>query len=673
MSFLVTGLIGKLKESKVLNKLDLYSYLLQGPQWIIERNLRNYLRKGNFKSQFSFGLMLKNNKWYIVQQGNKVDKNIILGDYNLRINENKKEKIIVKDNNFEIHQSIFDFILTKIYAFLHSKGYTRPIEVRSFMNRFSKNVLSKRNELIERKSSKIKISRNETLTREFTLHEALSLKIFSFYTINQFILLIHPRYEVMENSLIFPYSNPKFSELKQDWTKYFKWDGKDLLKKSEKLLNLLKSFLQDLNFIEDINFSTNENLEFNFLKNLKFIFEENSIELSKHVKVDDFLRKNIFQKLKRINPLDINIYFDDNIENIYLEKIRNELTFQFPIRIIKEYNLENFLENSLDIKNPSLIILNNNLGYNGYHKVIKYYKLNYPHKIIMNSTLNQYYHSKNQDILIQIILPLIHRKDGDLIWKMDNQSFKIKIGIYLPNIYNRFISNMISCYNFNNKLKLQIEFIYKGNEEVVQTTILNCLSKILIKNQGNGKHLKILLMFYQMLPKNYRKIISNIEKNFDVSISFVVIDDINQGRILYTYDNLNDEFNPPRGLYIKIGKTQEKESYLLVTTGYPDISNKKNEEYIKNSNKEKENDRGEKIKVNHKKIGFTRPIRIDIYKRNNNNNDLEILEEIYNSSYLHPTSLTQTSLPIELFSVLKVKKLITFTRLNQEGIRGGIL
>ena len=243
MKYEILGIFGQFK------KISFNIAKLIGVEWTFSVDLRDKLRKGDFKSKFPFGLLKMDGTYYVLLLEKSIDfsDSICIGDYQFMI-DNELFDVDFDYKDREHTDGFYDYILTETYLYFSTIDFIKPNEVKSFLNRFSKNVMSKRNFPIKEKEFNFEISPTEVLKRKFVLYEALSIKIHEGPEEGSILLTLFPRHEIMEDGLAFPFDHPLYEELQEEWKQDIKWDGTKLKKTGIQLIETLFKHLKKLSY-----------------------------------------------------------------------------------------------------------------------------------------------------------------------------------------------------------------------------------------------------------------------------------------------------------------------------------------------------------------------------------------------------------------------------------------
>jgi len=616
--------------------------------------LRKSLREGDFKSHVPFGFIQKeDDRWYqVVCEEYKENFVVQVGDANIYFSEeylkNKVKVISLKKSYiYRIGDGLADLLLTTIYINSTQLKFEHPRKVRSFFNKRSKGILSRRNEVVASE----KIEKDYEPNRFFTLHEALSLKAWSLD--EETVLLIpFPRYEIRENQFTFPMIDV-MKELKEKWSNFLVQNSHSIFLSLEKEMKELQQLLMKLDLIENVD-KTNSKVNFGNL-NLSDIVLNN--EKKSTIKIDiETEAEDIFRLSLREIELpkeDIIVITDSSFNNQMYADIQaflNDFSNITKSKItLHNKNIVEFLDtfNRKSISKPILFIINSKLsGLNGIYKYIKAKLKTLPHKVLLYKTIHEYCKNSSEDIIFQNYLPLLHRTLGFQPWYTSNMKFNYVLGCVESSRMGGSVSVCASTNFIRNRLEINCSYEYRYKDHF---GILKKQIATIFKNKKFKEEDKILILIKKMVlskPEITGQVLKKENGlNNDIIVSY--IDDKEQGRII---KKSSSDLNPIRGAYCNIGENKYLKNYLLITTGFPDISDEKN-------------------------IGFTRPILTQICKEDIENTDNltydDILQMILDLSYMHPTSFSQSRLPLPLHSSIKLQELQPiFEKEQRENIKG---
>jgi len=619
--------------------------------------LRKSLREGDFKSEsdISFGLIQqKDEKNYrFVCYEYEKDFLIQIGDANIYFEKESLKNSVQASSLDSIENNIIgdglaDLLLTNIYINSEQMEFEHPSKVRSFFNKRSKGILSRRNKYVDRET----IANDYDKTRIFTLHEALSLKAWALDE-KTVLIIPFPRYEIREKEFTFPLREI-VDILRRKWSKYLNQNSQSIQETLEKEIKGLTNLLEITGFVEEIS-EANLDVRFENLNLSKIVLnnKENSlIEISSEIETEDSFRKALKEielpkeEIMVVKNSTFNNQMKETIQSFFhdfakITKCRIRFYNHGIIEYIDQFNREK------TSSKPLLFLVHDELyGSNGLYKRIKTNLNPIPHKVLRYKTIEEYNKNLSNDIIFHNYLPLIHRTSGFIPWYTSNKKFNFVLGCVESSRMGGSVSVCATTIFHENSLRTHSihEYRYEKHSGNMIEQIVNILERKNIKKEDT-----ILVLIKEMILSKPKITGQLLKEKIGLSNSVVVayIDGKAQGRIIKE-DSIDS--NPQRGTYCSIGKKGYLENYLLITTGYPDISDDKN-------------------------IGFTRPILLQICKEDleqtPNITSKNIVQMVLDLSYMHPTSFSQSRLPIPIHATNKILEFQpTFNEELLEGILG---
>ncbi|KKL98183.1 hypothetical protein LCGC14_1826960, partial [marine sediment metagenome] len=550
-NYIIPGWFGKIN----LQKFIFYRVDLSKPT-LKTSTLNYYIKKGEYKSEFPFGIFKQDNLFYIISNcEDLVGKRIIINRVILILNE------IIKNNfdfqNEHIQESIGIFLHTFFeITFVNHLGFQKPINTRTFLGKFSKGKLVNRN-LLEKK---ITIDLNGK-KKIIEIYPALNFEVF----LNEdlFYLTIVPNYEIYNDIFGLPFNKniiPILNEDEEYISTVFHTPDKFIErfnKINEKIINTLKNHKLFIKIEKNSTFSGNL---IAYPKNFDLLNKGLSIEF---LNTEPFEKQiyNILRECGFLEKIDIivaiDVYNKSFEQDQYLKEYLKRL-LDFPLfNIEKVIELEKIKDFPNDLKSNLLIILNDKeKGWEFLYTYVKSLKV--ISKAIKLSTLLKIDYDDYH--FFTIWLSFFYRKSSKLVWRYNSFPFE---KIYAIHIFLDFISD----------------------EYIINISILN--SKTPTINEFSEK---FFLLPEETLIEKLKIIYTELNMNVDKSTLFLLEDGQFSQEIITSVENQTNlvkisyprarilkkgeesTLYPSNGFFLKLFKS--KMEYLLITTGYPDLPEK---------------------------------------------------------------------------------------------------
>ncbi len=579
-----------------LNKLSHYNLTFQFNLDI--GLLCYYIRRGEYIFDIPFGVFSRDNATFLIAAEDPTDE-IILGR---NIGTIGTEMDVIWDS--QSFQALSELAITTFYHVLSENGYTRPIDTRTFLGRRSKGVTSNpaciKSEIIE----------FDGIQREIGLFEAE--KFFAWSYQDKFQVSHFPRYEFRDLTLHLPQTQEILEFLQEKWKDDIYMTPNDIITRSKKIDGILREELKRISFIHNIS----KRPHFKCKKlSWPCLVDPMGIEL--RLNPDISLKKSLLTRTLQLVkedtlPISIQPIFDESIlhNSIQLDIIENFLqNFKAQTGINYEPYLtsEQITELTLcDVSVFALIFLNDSIPGSSFIYANLKDELQIPSKALRYSTIETQNSWTEQMALLWLTMK--HRHTKELIWQIPEDDYQPIVALVLRPEFQReaiVLSGTISYRDvIYQKLLLLPQTYDNGISSEQLIAFITDLNIYEIPLQD-------LLIIYEDRI-GLEPLLISLQNTFGFPL--VHIEDA-YGRILEI--DSGKFVHPSNGAYFQV-IANNCDNYLLITNGRPDEPER----------------------------GLPRPISVRI--RSPTNNSIDILNEIYSHTFLHPASLIKTRVPIEL-------------------------
>lgn len=597
-NLIIPGWCGK------ININELKSYRIEFNRDNISISTLNYyIKRGEYQSNFPFGILNEDDTFYIISMNNFIlNKKIIIRNY---LGEIIEEDELISSKKVE---GISCFIHTLIDFLYIDYGFEKPIDIRTFLGKSAKGKLSYRRELINTILSKESKNFNEIKIYKSVNHEI-------FVNENIFIISFLPNYEIYGNLFDLPLNleDRKLIERDSIWCSLVYLNPEKFFERFEEYCLYIYDKLKEFKFIYELEInSTYENTSLNYPNEIFVSFLNQNIDLNKENSFEINLLNYFKKNLNLIPIIEIEVIIDnyklsDNIESNqiledYLKKLENSGIFK-----IKEINYFNNIEEfNFSNKNPYLVLINDK--YKGSEYIYATAKRKAEISKAINISTLEIIDDFDENLLL-IWLAFNFRINKNLIWFFDELPiFKriISFGVTFNPDFDVFKISGIIFDTMNNKLKKFKEIYFRSSINQERDDILNGILNILEKKY-KFEYENELFIFEQ---GNYSKdFIKKIKDN-----SYCVLIERPNTRIFCISQNKLEI--PKNGSYIQLFDDNYN-IFLLINTGYPDTPEQ----------------------------GLPNPLLIKIISELNEINTKDILQTIFNLTFYQTESFSKVNLP----------------------------
>jgi hypothetical protein len=471
-----------------------------------------------------------------------------------QIQNNKKESLNIDlINNFLFDNNIYK--IERYYINKHNEAYAILIKTN-------------KNEYIYCSIMSQKIS-------NITLNELTTNKLYTYYVFNnEYTLKFAVLYKFIQDLNLFIYKKNKddYSDI------YYKLYGNDILIKNYKIDNIFK--------LDDSEILKKDNIKYIYINNF-ILYKDKVIGIS-------------------INNLNLYITENFSIDNslTYLNNEINTINKYIKNQKIDKTNIVNILTRvfKLEQNDKKIFKQNNKKILTNYYKIYYYNPIEVNNIIIKDDNINDFRINNlnnalyNTNVYNLFLLEIISK-----IQKLKNNKLRSKLQLIISNLDSNDINNIINnlkndkIYDLINSLDLK-KYNYTIYEELqaklkIINEILIFIKNIIVQNKNNKSIKKVIidkfnniyfsfdnLYIYELLNKNKKEFINEIEILLKNTISHKKLNTNNQILDLTLCNNtINSYYCDNKKLIIS------KELYhTLLDIFYYDITNKYKQKILLN-------------------------------------------------------------------------------------------
>ncbi|MHA1168042.1 MAG: hypothetical protein ACTSRU_09485 [Candidatus Hodarchaeales archaeon] len=518
-------------------------------------------------------------------------------DQNLVLESDVEPSLITFSNNpvknFELTEERCNekgngiLALTSLFSALIKEGYCLPLQSSSFLGKSKGHARDTRNPIV---TFRKRVLETEV---EFEIHEAESFEIIRRNNEDD-LVLYDPRHAIYEAK--------------------FNLDSKGFI--PEEIINH-EVMRRTINSVSERFQHINEVIKSHLTQNVQttpLSLFESSLILGPIFKIPDGhtidLTNTQETRFEEILTTTIKNSIGGSPSLIVIEESLSDVMSEGPVqefidllnsiegREIKVLHLKDSTDVS-QIDSPAILILDDrNPDVSGFRHIIKC-ALTHPNKVFLYSTIAK---KDVQQLNLLARLAIRHRKSGCLYQSIIDDPFNYKIGMSFSMAFQGRYYRLGGALIHDNKVITKRELITRSSDPI-SSAFIRFLEEFL----SSTKKERVILYIdnESIVDSNF---LSYIENN-DITLAIV-----KQSNSVILHANDSEESLPMDGQYVKLSNLQ----YLMITNGVP----------------------------NNPVKGIPSPIIIKVF---NQKQVPTILQSIFWDTFIHPTSLKKTKLPLPLY------------------------